>query len=104
MVLDTHGPLCWTPYPVTVRSGGTAILQYKVTDRLSDGARMTIAVARQDGTVVQTLRPRWVATGKLLQRKLDCDLIPGVYQILVTATDTAGNEQARVGTTRLTVR
>ena len=103
-MLDTHGPSCWTPYPVTARSGGTATLQYKVTDKLSDGVRTTIAIARQDGTVVQTLPPRWVATGKLLQRRLDCDLIPGVYQILVTATDTAGNEQARVGTTRLTVR
>ena len=104
MVLDTHGPSCWTPYPVTVRSGGTAILQYKVTDKLSTGARATIAIVRQDGSVVQTLPARWVATGKLLERKVDCDLIPGVYQLRVTATDMAGNEQVRVGTTRLTVK
>jgi beta propeller repeat protein len=104
VVLDTHGPSCWTPYPVTVRSGGTAILQYKVTDRLSTSARATIAITRQDGSVVQTLPARWVATGKLLERKVDCDLIPGVYQLRVTATDMAGNEQVRVGTTRLTVK
>ena len=54
--------------------------------------------------MVQTLPARWVATGKLLERKVDCDLIPGVYQIRVTATDMAGNEQVRVGTTRLTVK
>jgi len=104
VVLDTHGPLCWTPYPVSVRSGGTASLQYKVTDKLSPDAKATIAIAREDGTVVQTLPPRWVATGKPLQRKLHCDLMPGTYRILVTATDMAGNEQARTGTTQLTVK
>ena len=104
VVLDTHGPLCWTPNPVTVRSGGTAVLQYKVTDKLSPDARATIAIARQDGTVVKTLAARWVPTGRLLQRKLDCDLIPGVYQISVTAADRAGNGQTRIGTTRLTVK
>ena len=104
VVLDTHGPLCWTPHPLTVRSGETATLRYKVTDKLSNGARATIAIAREDGTVVRTLPPRWVATGKLLRRKLDCDLTPGAYRILVTATDMAGNEQTRIGTTRLTVK
>ena len=48
VVLDTHGPSCWTPYPMTVRSGGTAILQYKVTDKLSTRAKATIAIPRQD--------------------------------------------------------
>ena len=104
VVLDTHGPLCWTPHPLTVRSGETATLRYKVTDKLSSGARASIAIAREDGTVVRTLPPRWVTTGKLLRRKLDCDLTPGAYRILVTATDMAGNEQTRIGTTRLTVK
>jgi beta propeller repeat protein len=104
VTLDTHGPSCWTPYPVTVRSGGMARLQFKVTDKLSTGARATIAITRPDGSVVKTLPARWVATGKLVERKVDCDLIPGAYQFRVTATDMAGNEQVRVGTTRLTVK
>ena len=54
--------------------------------------------------MVRTLPPRWVDTGRLLERRVDCDLIRGVYLFRITATDVAGNEQARVGTTRLTVR
>ena len=80
------------------------MLTYKVTDKTSPQARATVSVLREDGSVARTLRPRLVSTGKLVQRTIDCDLDPGTYTVEVTATDEAGNEQARIGTTTLTVK
>jgi beta propeller repeat protein len=104
IILDTHGPFCWTPFPLSVRSGAVGILAYKVTDRLSPEVRAAVTITESDGRVVRTLPPRRVRTGRMLQRRLDCDLIPGTYRVEVTATDLAGNPQARIGTTTLTVR
>jgi hypothetical protein len=105
VILDTHGPACWTPSPMSVPEGGTALLRYKVTDSWSRYAKVTITLLREDGTEVRALRPvRRVETGVANVRRIDCDLIPGTYTVLVTATDSAGNEQSRIGTTTLRVR
>jgi beta propeller repeat protein len=104
LILDTHGPSCWTPYPLVARAGGSATLRYKVTDKQSGWATATVEILREDGTVVRTLKPRFVRTGEFVQRPLLCDLDPGTYTVRVTATDEAGNEQARIGTTTLTVK
>jgi beta propeller repeat protein len=105
VILDTHGPACRTPTPMSVSEGGTALLRYKVTDRLSRDAKVRIAILREDGSEVRPVLPvRWVETGVMKTRRIDCDLIPGRYQVRVTATDAAGNEQSRAGTTTLTVR
>lgn len=104
VVLDTHGPSCWTPYPLSARSGTSAVLRYKVTDMLSPRARALVEITRADGSVVSTLPARWVKTGTLLERRLDCDLLPGSYLVRVTASDLAGNPQRRTGTTRLIIR
>lgn len=103
VILDTHGPSCWAPYPVATRSGALAKLRYKVTDKLSPRAKVTIAITRADGSVVRTLPARWVVTGKWLERSVDCDLLAGTYFFRVAATDLAGNAQARVATATLTV-
>ena len=102
LILDTHGPSCWTPYPLTAKAGARATLRYKVTDKLSGWATATVEILR-GGSVVRTLKPRFVRTGEFVQRSLLCDLDPGTYTVRVTARDEAGNEQARVGTTTLTV-
>ena len=75
-----------------------------MTDKSSPRAKATIAITRPDGSVVRTLPTRWVDTGKWLERSVDCDLLPGLCRFTVTATDLAGNEQARVGTAKLAVK
>ena len=103
-ILDTHGPSCWAPSPVSGRQGGTAVLPYRVTDKLSPQARATVTILHEDGTVARILGTRLVPTGAVLTRTIDCDLIPGTYTLQVTAKDLAGNQQVRTGTTTLTVR
>ena len=84
VILDTHGPSCWAPYPVTARSGAYAKLPYKVTDKLSPRAKGAIAITRADGSVVRTLPARWVAHRQVARApRLDCDLLPGLYQFSV---------------------
>jgi beta propeller repeat protein len=102
--LDTHGPSCWAPSAVTVKSGETAVLPFKVKDALSPQAKVTIVIKRSDGSVVTTLRPRWVRTGRLVGRSYLADLIKGTYTFEVTAADLAGNVQVRIGANTLTVR
>ena len=55
VILDTHGPACWTPSPMTAPEGGTALLRYKVTDKWSRYAKVTITLLREDGTEVRVL-------------------------------------------------
>jgi beta propeller repeat protein len=110
VMLDTHGPSCWAPSrspfhpPVVVRSGQVATLPYEVTDKLSPQARAVITVKRADGSVVRTLKARTVDTGKVVSRRVLCDLLPGTYRYEVTATDLASNPQERIGTNSLVVR
>jgi beta propeller repeat protein len=104
LILDTHGPSCWAPYPMTVKAGATATLRYKVTDALSEEARATVTVLRKDGTVALALPARYVPTGRLIDRHIRGDLPAGKYTVSVTATDMAGNPQVRAGTTTLTVK
>ena len=63
-----------------------------------------ITITRADGSIVRTLPVRWVPTGRLVVQQLQLDLLPGLYQFSVTATDLAGNEQARMGTAKLAVK
>lgn len=102
--LDTHGPSCWASSAITVESGRTAVLPYKVTDKLSPEAKVTVTLRRHDGSLVRALKPRRVRTGVRLERSFVADLIRGTYTLEVTATDLAGNAQVKTGTCTLTVR
>jgi beta propeller repeat protein len=104
ITLDTHGPQCWAPEGATVKSGRTATLRYKVTDKLSPKALAVVTITHVDGSVAATLPARMVGTGAMVDRRFTCDLPAGDYVFTVTATDLAGNQQTRAGSNQLIVR
>jgi hypothetical protein len=95
ITLDTHGPSTRVPAPVTVATGGSFTLQYRVDDNLSPRADAVIRVKNGDGARVKT--------DTALTCPIVCALAPGDYQIRVSAIDYAGNPQQHTGYNKLTV-
>jgi beta propeller repeat protein len=103
ITLDTHGPLCRAPSPVTVAKGHVAVIKYRVNDNLAEQADVTIRVVNRAGDTVKILILGKQKTGEVRSRKVLCDMNAGVYRIVVSAKDLAGNPQSEKGTNTLTV-
>ena len=103
ITLDTHGPVCSVPSPVVVAAGDTATLKYRVNDNLSPKADVTIRIKNTAGATVAIMQLSGRATGKVLSLRYRCELDAGVYRVVVSAKDLAGNAQSRTGSNKLTV-
>ncbi len=104
--IDTRKPRPRAPYPVSVVRGRTATLRYRVDDAApcAGTARPVIKLRNASGRVVKVFRPAAKPVGTWLKLRFTCRLARGKYRVLVYATDAAGNRQAKVATTTLTVR
>jgi len=104
LVLDTHGPKTLAPYPLSCRKGGYATITYEADDALSPTADISLLVTNARGKKVTTVSLGEQQTGEVLRYLWKCPLAPGAYKYSIRATDLAGNEAAKVGKNRLTVR
>ena len=105
ITLDTHGPTVTVPAAVSVKRGAIASIGYRVTDKLSPRAAVTIHLLDRHGNIVKVFMVPRAVTGKMLHRfRFVCKLKAGSYRIRAWATDLAGNHQVKVGANRLTVK
>ncbi len=81
---------------VTVASGGTAKIAYKIADAKPNGGTATVTITVRDaaGTTVDTLALGEQEIGKKLSAAYACTLAAGSYTYRVTAVDAAGNRQS----------
>ncbi|MBE0617175.1 MAG: hypothetical protein IH608_04520 [Proteobacteria bacterium] len=100
--LDTHRPSTYAPRAASCKRNAYVTLRFRVTDKLSPKARVTILLTKGTRTF-KTLSVGTRATGKLLGRRFKCRLAKGTYRFVVKAKDLAGNNATRVGSNALTV-
>ncbi len=102
--IDTRPPRTYAPRPAQVRRGAFVSLAFRVTDVGFSSHRADVLIAIRDaqGVVRATITLPDQPDG-LRSARYHCSLPKGVYHFSVYATDTAGNEQARVGTNTVTV-
>ena len=101
--LDTHGPVTGAPLASHAHAGRSVLLHFRVSDRLSPKATVTLRVHNRAGKLVRTVRLGQRATNRLLGTRI-AKLARGSYHFSVLATDLAGNHQVKVGGNRLIVR
>ena len=106
--LDTRAPTTKAPWRASARRGRTATLKYRVNDSLPNGgtATVTIKVKNHAGKVVKTLRcgVKKVNTTLSVRFTVPRTWKVGTYHFFVSATDAAGNTQAKAGSNRLMVK
>lgn len=102
ITLDTHGPTTLAPRAASCRKGAYVTLKYRVNDKLSPKARVTILIKRGT-TIKKTLALGLRPTGKLLGKRFKCTLAKGRYTFVVKAKDLAGNPAEKIGRNTLTV-
>lgn len=91
--------------PTVVRRGGTAKLEYRVTDPVPGCGRARVVLRVYEGDALRaSLRPGVIPTTRGQRFLWTCRLAPGRYTMRAYATDVAGNVQRRVGSASLTVR
>ncbi len=102
--IDTQGPLV-TALPLdVVKRGDTGLFKYKVSDRFSPSATVTVKVRDLRGRIVATWQAGSVATGVTQTYQTKVTLDRGVYTLEFDALDLAGNNQALPGFAALIVR
>lgn len=103
--VDNCKPTARAPYGARARRGHPAILKYVVTDPRpgSPTATVTIRVRNSAGKTVRTLKLGARTVNKLFATSFTTRKV-GTYRFHVYATDAAGNVQAKVGYSTLTVR
>jgi hypothetical protein len=106
MRIDTRKPKTASYGDVTVRTGGSARITYKVSDKAPCGSMATVTITIRDaaGAVVDTVALGEQNIGAKLKASFACTLAAGSYTYRVTAVDAAGNPQAAAGTGTLVVR
>ena len=102
--IDVGKPTCVAVKNVTVKHGKTAKLSYKVTDPAPScgSAKVTISISLKKKVVKKLTFS--AATNKTLVKSFKVKLKPGTYRWTVTATDIAGNSQAKSGNKSLKIR
>ena len=101
--VDTQGPIVTASLLALVKRGSMAAFKYKVVDKLSPSATVTIMVRDLRGRVVATWPVGSVATGTALSYQAKVTLNPGLYTVEYDAVDLAGNNQALPGFAALIV-
>jgi hypothetical protein len=101
--IDTLGPVTLAPVPVTVAHGAYATLPYRVNDKLSPTASVSIRVKKADGVTVKTMSVSKARANTSLRKRFLCGLAPGTYRFFIYAHDLAGNAQTVLGSNTLTV-
>ena len=106
--LDTRAPTTKALWRASARRGRTATLKYRVNDPLPNGgtATVTIKLKNHAGKIVKTLRCGVKAVNATLavHFKVPRTWKVGAYRFSVSATDAAGNAQAKVGSNKLSVK
>jgi photosystem II stability/assembly factor-like uncharacterized protein len=101
--IDTLGPVCAAPKKAIADSGKSVIIRFKANDGTSGVARATIKIESRSGRVLHTLithAGNWLFDPPgppFLWLRYTCKLKPGLYRIVVQATDRAGNRQVITG-------
>ena len=93
--VDGTGPVCQVR-PASVRYGAVARVRYRATDILSSQVSATVAV-RTAGGVKLRMAPVGSPSGAWQTWAFRCTLKRGSYEIVVRATDAAGNPQSVLG-------
>ena len=106
ILLDQTKPITKAQYSVTVRRGRKAALRYRVNDAAPNGgtARAKIRIKNRRGKTVKTLKGTFKPVNTTQKLSFRCKLPKGRYKFYVYAVDTAGNTQAKIGSSRLRVR
>jgi beta propeller repeat protein len=100
--LDTQGPTTAARAAVAL-CGRSAVVHFRVSDKTSPRASVTIKVHTRSGRLVRTIHLGRRTTNRALGATLG-RLHRGVYRYTVYATDLAGNHQVKAGSNRLVVR
>jgi hypothetical protein len=101
VLVDTTPPVS-TAFNATARRGRSATLRYAVAD-FTPKARVVIVVRTLKGAVRLTLTSGLKAANTRVSVSFVCRLAPGTYRYSVSATDMAGNRQAKPAAARLVV-
>ena len=101
--IDTTGPLTAALRVISVRSGKSASFAYKVTDKLSAKAKVTLKIYNKNGKLAESVALGAKKTDANLIYKLRVNLAKGSYKYRIYATDLAGNAQRKAGVNRLVV-
>ena len=101
--VDTQRPIVTASLLGLVKRGSVAAFKYKVVDKLSPSATVTIMVRDLRGRVVATWPVGSVATGTAQSYQAKVTLDPGLYTVEYDAVDLAGNNQALPGFAALIV-
>jgi hypothetical protein len=106
IMIDTRAPRPRVLAPVSVFRGGVATVRYTVADALPNGgrARVAIVVKNDAGATVARVASTTVDLNQESSAAFTCSLTRGVYRIVITARDTAGNQQLKAGSGQLTVK
>ena len=104
--IDTREPTPVAQRPAIAARGGRATVRYSVDDPRpgSPTATVTIRIRSVRGALVKKI----VLAGRPVDTRLACSFAcpfaRGVYRVVVSATDAAGNPSTAAATTTLTVR
>ena len=104
VTLDTHGPQTLAPYRLSCGQRGYVTFSYQVDDALSPTADVSLHLRSSTGKKLKAVPLGEQETGKLLAYLWKCTLPKGKYKYSILATDLAGNNAAKIGTSILTVR
>jgi photosystem II stability/assembly factor-like uncharacterized protein len=106
--IDTLGPACGAPREPVAGTGKSAIVRFTASDAASGVARATVRIESRSGRVMKTLvthSGEWFGSPMpYFWLRFTCRLKPGLYRVVVEATDRAGNRQVTVGRSWLRVR
>ncbi|MEZ5125307.1 MAG: FG-GAP repeat protein [Thermoleophilia bacterium] len=101
--IDRTLPVCRALAAVSVVRSRKVSLPYRVNDRVSPKAKVTVKIFR-GGTLKQTLTLGLRSTNRDTSCRFRCTLARGTYTWKVYARDLAGNEQSKVGKAKLVVK
>jgi C1A family cysteine protease len=103
-VADTVGPVC-AAKNAKVRSGRICKLYLKVHDALSEQVTKRLVITTRSGRIKKKISTGYAENydGWWVVKNWRCRLPKGVYRIVVTGKDLAGNEASVVGRAKLRV-
>jgi hypothetical protein len=97
--IDTRRPRTKAFYPVSVATGKTATIDYRVNDHRPNGGKayVTILIKKMNGTVARRVVVGWVTVNRDHVAKFPATVKKMIYHYQVKARDAAGNRQSVTG-------